>query len=43
MDGSGYVHILISESIHIKLNRDEPVDNELLYHGLSIIVEDGVE
>ena len=40
---SGYGYIIISEQLHILLNREEKVDNELLNNGLLFIVEEGVE
>ena len=43
MAGSGYAHIILSESLHILLNNEEKVDNELLHNGLLFIVEEGVE
>ena len=43
MAGSGYAYFLISEHMHIYLNRNEPVSNRLLHNGLNFIVEEGVE
>ena len=43
MAGFGYTHIILSESLHILLNREEQVDNELLENGLLFIVEEGIE
>ena len=43
MSGSGYVYIMMSEGLHVQLNREEIVRNELLYTGLQFVVEEGVE
>ena len=43
MTGSGYLYTMLSESLHILLNREEPVSNELLRNGLSFVVEEGTE
>ena len=43
MAGSGYAYAVVSENLHILLNKDEPVNNELLHNGMSFVVEDGAE
>ena len=43
MSELGFLYVIISEDLHISLNSNEPVQNELLHNGLSFLVEQGVE
>ena len=40
MAGSGYAYVLVSETLHVLLNRANPVTNELLYNGLGFAIEE---
>ena len=43
MGREGFVWGIISETLHILLNRGETLDSELLKTGLQFLVEEGVE